>query len=98
MWAISQAVDRRNCAMPVIIPEGGVNPRLKKLIGAVLMVVFVLFYALIIMALAPRILTGESKLLEMMFYLVAGLAWVLPLLPLIRWMEHRSNVDKSLEK
>lgn len=65
------------------------NPRLKKLIGAVLMVAFVIFYALIVMAVAPRILTGASKLVEMAFYVIAGLAWTLPLLPLIRWMERK---------
>jgi len=63
------------------------NPRLKKLIGALVMVLFVIVYALLIMALAPRLLAGASKMVEMAFYLVAGLAWVLPLLPLIRWME-----------
>lgn len=65
------------------------NPRLKKLIGAVLMVLFVALYALVIAAVAPRILTGASKTVEMLFYLIAGLAWVLPLLPLIRWMERK---------
>ncbi len=69
-------------------PQRGImNPRIKKLIGAIAMVVFVALYALIIGALAPRILNGASKITEMLFYLVAGLAWVLPLLPLIRWME-----------
>lgn len=63
------------------------NPRLKKFIGAIGMVIFVALYALIIAALAPRILTGANKATEMVFYVVAGLAWVLPLLPLIRWME-----------
>lgn len=67
------------------------DPRLKKLIGAVLMVVFVAFYALLVAALAPRILSGASKLVEMAFYVIAGLAWALPLLPLIRWMEKRGR-------
>jgi hypothetical protein len=53
------------------------------------MVAFVAFYALVIAALAPRILTGASKAVEMAFYVIAGLAWTLPLLPLIRWMERR---------
>lgn len=65
------------------------NPRLKKLIGAIVMVAFVAFYALAIAAFAPRILTGASKVTELVFYLVAGLAWVIPLLPLIRWMEKK---------
>jgi uncharacterized membrane protein YuzA (DUF378 family) len=65
------------------------SPRLKKLIGTIVMVMFVALYALIIVALAPRILTGSSKLVELLFYIVAGLAWVIPLLPLIRWMERK---------
>jgi Protein of unknown function (DUF2842) len=65
------------------------NPRVKKLIGAILMVAFVIFYALVVMGVAPRILTGASKLVEMAFYVIAGLAWTLPLLPLIRWMERK---------
>ena len=65
------------------------NPRLKKLIGTVVMVVFVAFYAMLIVAIAPRILTGASKVVELVFYVVAGLAWAFPLMPLIRWMERR---------
>ncbi|CAN1518204.1 Protein of unknown function DUF2842 [Rhabdaerophilaceae bacterium] len=65
------------------------NPRIKKLIGTIVMILFVIVYALVIMAVAPRILVGNSKLVELAFYLVAGLAWVIPLLPLIRWMEKK---------
>lgn len=71
------------------------NPRIKKFIGTVLMVVFVIFYALLIMAIAPRILTGGSKWVEMLFYLVAGLAWAVPLMPLIRWMEKKGNSETA---
>lgn len=69
------------------------NPRIKKLIGTLVMVVFVALYALIIAALAPRILTGSSKAVELAFYVVAGLAWAIPLLPLIRWMEKRPKTS-----
>lgn len=66
------------------------NPRLKKFIGTLVMVVFVILYALIVMAIAPRIVgAGTSKLVELVFYVVAGLAWAVPLLPLIRWMEKK---------
>lgn len=66
------------------------NPRLKKFIGTVVMVVFVILYSLIVMAIAPRVVgPGTSKLVELVFYLVAGLAWAIPLMPLIRWMEKK---------
>lgn len=65
------------------------NPRIKKLIGTIIMVLFVALYALAIAAFAPRILTGASKGVELAFYVVAGLAWAFPLMPLIRWMEKK---------
>ena len=32
-------------------------------------------------------LTGWPILLQMLFYLVAGIVWILPLKPALRWME-----------
>lgn len=72
-----------------LFKESSMNPRLKKLIGTVVMVVFIAFYALLVTALAPPILNDASKVTEAMFYLIAGLAWALPLLPLIWWMERK---------
>lgn len=67
------------------------NPRIKKFFGTIVMVVFVAFYALLVAAIAPRILTGANKFTEMMFYIVAGLAWAVPLMPIIRWMERKKS-------
>jgi hypothetical protein len=60
--------------------------RTRKLIGTVAMLVFVVFYALLVMVLAQPILNGASHLVQGLFYLIAGLAWVLPIIPLISWM------------
>lgn len=61
--------------------------RQRKLIGAIVMIAFVLLYGPIAMALAEsRILTAPHAV-QVLAYIVLGLAWVLPLLPLIRWME-----------
>lgn len=61
--------------------------RIRKLVGAFAMLVFVCVYALAVMALAQGRLQDTSKLVQGLFYLVAGLGWILPLMPLIRWME-----------
>jgi Protein of unknown function (DUF2842) len=61
--------------------------RMRKLVGTVLMLVFVLVYALFVTALAAPILKDASKLVEAVFYIVAGLAWAPPLMLMIRWME-----------
>jgi hypothetical protein len=61
--------------------------RLRKLLGTIVLVVFVSFYALAAMTVGAAKLPGSSGLVQFMFYLVAGLAWVLPVMPLIAWMQ-----------
>jgi predicted membrane channel-forming protein YqfA (hemolysin III family) len=62
--------------------------RARKLLGGAIMLIFVATYALIAMALADtRPLQEASGLVRTLSYVVLGLAWVAPLMPLIRWME-----------
>jgi hypothetical protein len=64
------------------------NPRLRKLIGMIVMVSFVIVYALVAMALAQaRPIQEADGLIKGLFYVIAGLGWVLPIMPLIKWME-----------
>jgi hypothetical protein len=64
------------------------SARIRKLIGGVAMIVFVAVYALIAMALAQsRPLQEAPALVQTIGYVVLGLAWTLPLAPLIKWME-----------
>lgn len=63
-------------------------PRTRKLIGGVAMIVFVIVYALVAMALADsRPVQTSGVAWQVVVYVVLGLAWVLPLMPLIVWME-----------
>jgi len=61
----------------------------RKLIGTVAILVFVCVYALVAMALAQGRITEAPKLVQTLAYVTLGLAWVLPLLPLIKWMERK---------
>jgi hypothetical protein len=62
--------------------------RIRKLVGGVVMIVFIAIYALIAMALAQsRPLQEAPALVQTLGYAVLGLAWTLPLAPLIAWME-----------
>jgi len=60
--------------------------RLRKLIGAVVLIVLVVAWALVAMALAQSPLVKANGLIEVIYYVVAGLGWVLPAMPLVRWM------------
>jgi hypothetical protein len=62
--------------------------RTRKFVGAVAMLAFVIVYALLAMMLAQARPTQEAPaLLQTLIYAVLGLGWILPLMPLIRWME-----------
>jgi hypothetical protein len=60
--------------------------RLRKLIGAVALIALVLTWALVAMALAQSPVVKANGLVEVIYYVVAGLGWVLPAMPLVRWM------------
>lgn len=63
----------------------------RKLVGTVAILIFVCLYALVAMALAQGRITEASKPVQTIAYIVLGLAWVLPLLPLIKWMERKDD-------
>jgi hypothetical protein len=60
--------------------------RLRKFIGAILLITLVVTWALVAMALAQAPAIKANGLIEVIYYVVAGLAWVLPAMPLVRWM------------
>jgi hypothetical protein len=63
------------------------NIRLKKLIGTVITVVFLTIYTFVALVIAERLMPGASGLAQLVFYLVAGLLWVVPVGALIAWMQ-----------
>jgi Protein of unknown function (DUF2842) len=60
--------------------------RLRKFIGAILLILLVVTWALLAMALAQSPLVRGNGVIETLYYVVAGLGWVVPAMPLIRWM------------
>lgn len=60
--------------------------RTRKLIGTIGLLGLVVIWSLTAMAIAQAPLLAASKLAQAIFYVVAGLGWVLPAMPLISWM------------
>lgn len=60
--------------------------RTRKLIGTVALLLLVTVWALFAMALAQSVLTDINGFVAAIFYAVAGLGWVLPAMPLVKWM------------
>ncbi|HKH80468.1 MAG TPA: DUF2842 domain-containing protein [Methylovirgula sp.] len=66
----------------------------RKFVGAILMLSFVIVYALVGMALAQaRFVQQAPGLLQALYYAVLGMAWILPIMPLIKWMERPDRSD-----
>ena len=62
--------------------------RFRKLIGTTVMIRFVPVYAIVAMALAQaRPLREAPMLIQILCYAGLGLVWIIPLIPLIKWME-----------
>ena len=62
--------------------------RLRMLIGGGGMIIFVIMYAILAMALADsRPVQQANLVVQVVCYAVLGLAWVLPVMPMILWME-----------
>lgn len=63
------------------------NIRTRKLVGTVLLLVFLAVYAFLAMLIAVVLQVNGNKLGELLFYIVGGLAWVVPAAWLVRWMQ-----------
>jgi Protein of unknown function (DUF2842) len=68
--------------------------RTRKLIGAVALLVLVTIWSLVAMALAQSVLTDINGLVAAIYYVVAGLGWVLPAMALIKWMARPDRPDE----
>jgi Protein of unknown function (DUF2842) len=66
--------------------------RLRKLIGGIVLIVLVVTWALVAMALAQSPVVKANGLIEVIYYVVAGLGWVLPAVPLVKWMSGNKTV------
>ena len=64
------------------------NPRIRKLIGLVAILAFILLYMGGVAQLARYV--PDHGLLQFVFYALAGVCWGIPILPLISWMNRES--------
>jgi hypothetical protein len=61
--------------------------RRRKFIGMLAMLAFVCLYAPLAMALADSKIAETPAAIQAILYSILGIAWIIPLMPLIRWME-----------
>jgi Protein of unknown function (DUF2842) len=60
--------------------------RTRKLLGTIALLVLVAAWSLVGMTLAQMPALANSGLLQAIYYVVVGIGWVIPAMPLISWM------------
>lgn len=60
--------------------------RVRKFIGTFAMLFWLVFYALVAMAIGGQYIVGKGMLAELAYYVLAGIAWLPVAMLIIRWM------------
>ena len=60
--------------------------RTRKFVGTIALLMLVVVWSLLGMTLAQTPWLAASRLYQAIFYVVAGIGWVLPAMPIISWM------------
>lgn len=87
------ASGRGDCAVPVPSNKKRIamHPRLRKLIGTVLIIILVIVYALVATTVASLTLATSPWWVHMLYFFFTGLLWILPAMLIIKWMEKPSK-------
>ena len=64
------------------------TPHTKKLIGAIVTLIWLPVYALLAAGVAVHVLPQANWLIELLYYTVAGTLWIVPIGLMLPWM-HR---------
>src|SRR5262249_19527581 len=66
-------------------------PRLRKFIGTIALLILVVVWALVAMALAQMPAIRDNAIASVAYYLIAGLGWCLPAIPIVTWMSRKAT-------
>jgi Protein of unknown function (DUF2842) len=69
--------------------------RTRKLIGAIILFVLLACWVMLGLALAPVAFGTNSDLAGAVFYVVAGLGWLVIAMPLVRWMSRPNQASRG---
>jgi len=62
------------------------TPRFKKLIGAIVILIWLPIYTLIAMGIGVRVLPHAHWLVLLLYYALAGSLWIIPIGLMLPWM------------
>jgi len=71
------------------------SPHFKKLIGAIIILVWLPLYALIAMSIGVRLLPHAAWFVALIYYALAGTLWIIPIGLMLPWM-HRERARRPV--
>ncbi|HEY1605718.1 MAG TPA: DUF2842 domain-containing protein [Allosphingosinicella sp.] len=76
------------------MPVTPARPSWRKPVGILLILLLIAFWAWLAATVADWL--PDFRLLRLLFFLTAGLIWILPLKPLLKWMERGPHQAPSI--
>lgn len=73
------------------VPMCALSPRTKKLIATIVILIWVPLYAVIAMRVGVAVLPGAGVLPALLYYALAGTAWIVPVGLMLPWMHRESG-------
>lgn len=70
------------------------SPRVKKLIGAIVMLIWIPIYAFVAMIFAIKLLPHANGLVTFLYYAIAGTLWIVPIGLMLPWMNREPSRTK----
>ena len=67
--------------------------RTRKLIGTIILIVLLVCWVFLGLALAPLAFSSSSEFAPAVFYIVAGLGWLVVAMPLVKWMSRPDSAS-----
>ncbi len=71
--------------------------RTRKLIGAIILFALLVGWVVLGLALAPAVFSADNDLGAAVFYVVAGLGWLVVAMPLVKWMARPNPAPRPPE-
>ncbi len=84
--AYSPPLPARKALIQSTLHISAMTIRTRKFFGTIALLVLVVVWSLMGMTVAQTPWLANSGLLQAIFYVVAGIGWVLPAMPIISWM------------
>ena len=71
------------------------STRVKKLIGAIVITIWIPVYALFAMGIGVHLLPHTSALGEFVYYALTGTLWIIPIGLMLPWMHREPKPDET---